>query len=121
MSETIRIKRGDTWKATFIWQDSDDNFIDLTGADARLQLRKKRRQIELKDTVFPAELDLTVANGGVFITGQEGKVDIEASPSQTAELQPDNYVTDLEITFPDGTVTSSQTLNVIVERDVTYE
>mgnify|MGYP000588911791 CR=1 FL=1 len=120
MSETLRIKRGDTWKATFTWQDSDGNVIDLTDCTARLQLRKKRRQVELEGTTYPAEIDLTTSNGGIDITGTEGKVEIEATATQTASLDPDNYVTDLEISFPDGTVTSSQTLDVIVERDVTY-
>lgn len=121
MSSTLRIKRGDTWRATFDWQDSDGNAIDLTGCSARLHLRKKPRQVEIAGTTYPVELDLTSPDGGITVTGSEGKVEVEATASQTKNLDPESHVTDLEITFPDGTVKSSQTIDVIVERDVTYD
>lgn len=121
MSDTLRIKRGDTWRPQFVWQDGSGNPIDLTGATARLQLRQKREQIELSGTSYPAELDLKSTEGDIVITESEGKLEVEASATQTSSLEPKNYVTDVEITFPNGDVRSTQTIDVIVERDVTHD
>lgn len=121
MSDTLRIKRGDTWRPQFVWQDGNGNPIDLTGATARLQLRQKRNSLELSGTTYPAEIDLKSTEGDIIITESEGKLEIEVSANQTSLLEPKNYVTDLEITFPNGDVKSTQTIDVIVERDVTHD
>jgi len=73
---------------------------DLTGCDARMQVRRKI-------TDATALLTLTTENEGIVIDGPEGRIDILITDLQTSALYPDgtpgkklDCVYDLELVWP---------------------
>jgi len=66
---------------------------DLTNYTAAMQLRS------LPSSPVVA-LNLTTSNGGIAITGVEGKVSVHATAAQTEAIDDGVYVYDLEITAP---------------------
>lgn len=64
-------------------------------------------------------LDLTTQNGGITITGNQGKVSVHATAVQTAAIDDGVYVYDCEITSPAGIVTRLVQGQVVVSPEVT--
>ncbi len=64
-------------------------------------------------------LDLTTENGGITITGSEGKVAVHATAAQTAAIDDGVYVYDCEITSVSGVVTRLVQGQVVVSPEVT--
>jgi hypothetical protein len=83
--------QGSTFNLEVLYRDTNDAIIDLTGYTAAMQIRKSY------DT--PVILNLTTENGGITITGNLGKIDIQASATQTGAILNGEYVYDLEITL----------------------
>jgi hypothetical protein len=103
------VKRGDTWSFIFVWRQ-DNTIIDLTGASARMQLRERRT----KELVASISTD-----DSIIIEGAAGKITANFPPILTKLVEAGQYVTDIEVTFTDGSVVSSQTVQLSVEEDVT--
>lgn len=113
MSNTISFKRGDTWRLTFKYQDDSGNPIDLTGVDVRLNVRTKRGVLLL-------ELDNNLI-GGLTVNGLAGEIALEATPAQTELMTVGSHFSDLEVTYTDGSVQSSQTFSVDIIEDITRD
>lgn len=102
------LKRGDTWALTFVARESPDGPpLDLTGCAAAMQLR------------HPQTDALAAAPDSVVLTPLTGTVLATFLPITTATVPVGTYLTDLEITFADGQVRSSQTLALPVIADQT--
>lgn len=108
----IEIKRGDTWSQDFFWTDAAGAAVDLTGCSARLMLR-------VKETSALA-IEATTTTGDLVITALTGAVALTVSAERMRAVAAGSYQMDLEITWADGTVRSTETLAVKVLPDVTY-
>lgn len=102
------LKRGDTWTlAMVVNQTPGGPPVDLTGCAAALQVRHPRTDAVV---ATPDSLD---------IAPQTGTVTIVFLPATTAVVPVGTYLTDLQLTFADGEVRSSQTLTLAVLADYT--
>lgn len=108
LKRPLPMKQGDTYAQKLIWE-ADGAPVNTSGMTAIMQLRRDpNREVAMQlDTVSGITLGL-------------GVVMLNASPTQTAELEPGLYDFDLEITHAGGRVETilSGKYNVIV--DVTY-
>jgi len=95
----LTIYQGATFRKPFQWTAGDPAVaVNLTGATARMQLRKK---ITSPDVL----LELTTANGGILITTPlEGKFEIFITDTQTSAIDFKTAVYDLEIVDTAGQV-----------------
>ena len=84
------IDQGSNWNLNVVYKDSTGTVINLTGYTAAMQLRQNYNS----DT---AELTLNTSNGGIVITGAQGKLVLSATAIQTGALDAGFYVYDLEI------------------------
>ena len=105
------IDQGANWNLNVIYKDSAGAVINLTGYTAAMQLRQNYNS----DT---AELTLDTSNGGIVITGAQGKLFISATAAQTGALDAGFYVYDLEISSG-GVVTRIIQGQVTVAGEVT--
>lgn len=117
MSENIvtlpAVKRGDTWEFVFMWSDAMSP-IDLSSCSARMQIRNKRT----KELVAEA----STLDENIIVDGPAGKTIVEFSSLITKTVPPGTYLSDIQITFPiPQRVLSSQTIQIIVEEDFTYD
>lgn len=103
------VKRGDTWIFVFVWRQ-ENTVVDLSESTARMQIRDYRTK-ELAGEISSID--------GIIISGEEGKITASFSTEITKNIPPGQYVTDIEVTFGDQTVISSQTIQLLVEEDVT--
>lgn len=83
--------QGSNWDLNVVYKDANGNPINLTGYTAAMQLRQNYNS----DT---AVLTLSTSDGGITITGAEGKLVLSATAAQTGALDAGFYVYDLEIT-----------------------
>ena len=103
------VKNGDTWKFSFVWSNNNTP-IDLTGCTAKMQIRDANNAL-----VAP----IAPATNTITITGSTGTVNIVFPAATTASVPAGSYKSDLQITFPDGTVQSSSTVIINVEAGIT--
>jgi len=108
----IQLKRGDTWSLVAALTDDAGDPVDLTGATASMQLRTRS---EAPSATISASVD----SGEVSIDAPAGEISIVFPPSATQEVAPTTYEADIEITYLDGTVASTETFFVTVLADVT--
>lgn len=82
----VCLKRGDTWRNTFIVKDDNGVVIDLTGYTFFVQVRR------VADDPETPLLDLSIGNG-LTVTAVDGQIDLVA---QTESLDAGDYVWDLQ-------------------------
>lgn len=100
------LKRGDTWRLAFVWQQADGTAVDLTGCTAALQIRDARGRL----VGTPDDITLELETATVRVT---------FAPDTTAAIPAGEYYTDLQMTFAAGEVRSSQTCLLPVQEDQT--
>lgn len=103
------LKRGDTWEIQFAWTAASGEALDLTDYTGRMQVRTKRTKelvIEADDVVLDADPTTGIVTAVFDATG-------------TAGVTPGDYYTDLEMTSATGKVSSTGTLELIVDEDQT--
>lgn len=105
------IDQGSNWDLNVVYKDSAGVVINLTGYTAAMQLRQNYNS----DT---AALTLNTSNGGIVITGAQGKLVLSATAVQTAALDAGFYVYDLEISLG-GVVTRLIQGQITVAGEVT--
>lgn len=108
----LTIQQGDTFVLAVRWiDDVTGQPVDLTGATARMQLRSYYTS--------PAVV-LDLASGtGITIDALEGRLTIVVSAVQTAALQAQSGVYDLEVTFPSNVVKKAMRGTYTVDPEVT--
>ena len=107
--KTFSIKRGDTWRQSFENEDDDGKPIVLTGSSAWFQLREKGSDRVLLDS-SEVEGMLRIDNSTVYL---------EVHAELMATLPIGKHLFDIETTYPDGTVLTSETYALKVIKDVT--
>lgn len=111
----LAIEQGATWRhglALRAGPGTQAPALDLTGFTARMQLRA---ELSAPDVL----VELTSANGRIQITPLEGRLDLLLSATDTAALDFDRAVYDLEIESAGGEVTRVLTGVVTLSRQVT--
>jgi len=84
------IERGTTHRRTIKLEDAANQPVDLTGYDARLQIRNRSNVSELG-------IALDVAGGGITIGGAAGTIDLYISDADTSALSISSGVYALEL------------------------
>jgi len=84
------IDQGATFTINIVYNDSNNNPVNLTGYTARMQLREKYTSV--------AVLTLTTENGGLTITPLTGNIAVLATATQTEAIEAAYYLYDLELT-----------------------
>lgn len=105
----LLIEQGATFTLDIVWKDADNNPIDITGYEARMQIRKSY------DTA--PVISLTDGNG-IVLGGVDGtiEINIEADVTEDIEIRRGRY--DLELEF-NGVVTRLIQGVVDISREVT--
>ena len=116
----LNIEQGTTFNAQFTWRVDDGSdppsgpIVDLTGATARMQIRQSPSAVNYY-------VELTTENGRITLSpGQaDPNVTLFISSIDTAKLNFQTGVYDLEIVTADGNVTRLLKGNVTLDREVT--
>lgn len=108
----ILIEQGATFRKTFVWKDSNETPIDITGYTARMQLRRKKSSTT-------AEHSATTENGGITLGGALGTVDVLIPATTTADFSWTTGVYDLELDDGTGVITRLVEGGVEVSKEVT--
>ncbi|WP_454262134.1 hypothetical protein [Pseudoxanthomonas mexicana] len=104
---SLTVVRGATWEDEFTYVDPAGVAIDLTGYEARMQVRTKEGQFGTS-TADTLVLELTTTNGLLTIPEPEnGQVLLRVEADDTLPLNPDNLkkrrlVYSLNLYDPDG-------------------
>ena len=92
---TIIVKQGSTFQLGIVYRDSNGDPIDLTGYDARMQVRKGYADFD--DNIY-ADLTTTEASGSsLTITPPSGSIDILIGSEITEQFNFDDGLYDLEV------------------------
>lgn len=86
----LSIEQGSTFQMQFRWK-VDGILMNLTGATARMQLRRSPRSAVI--------FELTNANSRILLGGTLGTISLELTPEETASIPAGNFLYDLEIVF----------------------
>jgi len=86
----LTIEQGSTFQMQFRWK-VDGTVMNLTGATARMQLRRAPRSAVI--------FELTNTNSRILLGGTQGTVSLELTPEETASIPAGNFVYDIEIVF----------------------
>lgn len=111
----LAIEQGATWRHTLALKagaGAQAPALDLTGYTARMQVRT---ELAAQDVL----LELTGANGRITITPLDGRIDITVSATDTAALEFERAMYDLEIESAGGEVTRVLAGMVTLSRQVT--
>lgn len=108
----LTIYQGASFSQNMIWQDQEQQPIDLTGYTARMMART---------SVNAAEpfLTLTTENGGITLGDDEGTIVLTLTATQTAALTETLGLYDLELIVPGGGVVRLLQGNLTVSKEVT--
>lgn len=105
------IEQGATFKQSITWRDSVGNPVNLTGYEARLQIRT-----DLKSTTPIVSLTETA---GITLGGVLGTIELLISASDTSAIAVTKGVYDLELESSDGIVTRLLEGKVVIKPEVT--
>jgi hypothetical protein len=111
----IRFKRGDTLRRTMVL-NAHAGALDLTGCTARMHLRDKMGSLLLDMTPY-----VTLDNAVVDPLTPWIKHAVVDVPDEFTYLTVGMHLSDLEITWSDGSRTSSRTLYVEVVKDESHD
>lgn len=112
----LTIIQGADFDDDFVWQagPDEDNLapVDITGCTARMQVRA---EVDSPDVL----LSLTTENGGIALGGATGSVVLTLTALQTAAIDWEQGVYDLELVYPDARVRRLMAGRVVVSPEVT--
>lgn len=93
----IVIEQGATFQLNLTWKDADGNPINLTGYDARMQVRKRY-------TSTTPMLSFSVTGGEIVLGGAAGTIAITGAATVTDDITDKYGVWDLELISGGGIV-----------------
>lgn len=108
----IVINQGASFRVQPVLRDAAGTLIDLSGADARMQIR---RSVAYGGSSLAS---LTVGSG-ITLGGAAGTITIDLTPAQTSALPPGAHVYDLELVDSAGSVFRILEGAATVRREVT--
>jgi hypothetical protein len=95
--ETITVEKGASYDETWIWKRGvKKNPVDLTNCTARMQVRAS---VDSEDVL----VEYTTTGGNLILDGTTGKVRLQIDHTDTAALDFEAGVYDLEIVQPSST------------------
>lgn len=100
-------KRGDTWQFSFEWK-AQGEAINLANCTGKMQARLR------------SDPEIFIEADTVTIIPETGVVNVQFNAASTAEAPVGMYLTDLELTFSNNVVKSSNTFQFTVQTDYTY-
>jgi len=106
------IEQGATFGQTLTLKDSAGSTVNLTGFTGAMSLKES-------PTATATILSLTTSNGRMTINGSAGTVALLISASDTAGLEPDDGVFDIEITSGAAVVTRLIEGTYSIRRNIT--
>ena len=116
----LQLIRGDHRTLQVVVTDTDDQPLDLTGATLRWTAK---RNLEVDDDEADIRKSTEVGEGGgITVTNPAaGQAEVSLVPADTASLppQPLRLLYDLQLTEPDGTVTTVASGTAQVRPDIT--
>lgn len=92
--EDLRCVMGKTFTHTWVWTDSENEPIELTGYSASMKVRMS----EFVST--PVIESLSTSTGGIVLGATDGTIRIDLSSAETAVLTPGTYAYNLFLTNP---------------------
>lgn len=92
------LEQGADFGVTITWQDANGSAINVTGYTARMKIKESK-------TSTATLISLTTENGRISLGGSAGTVTLSISAADTAALDFDTGVYDLELVGGGGTVT----------------
>lgn len=93
----MKVYQGSTFSLAPQWK-IDGTYVDVTGYTAAMAVKNSPSSVS-------SIIDLTSANGRITVGTTDGKFTLALTAAQTTGLAAGNYVYDLEVTAPNGTVT----------------
>lgn len=108
----LLIEQGATFLKTFVWKDSNEDPVDITGYTARMQIRRKKSATTVEHTA-------TTENSGITLGDAAGTVVVTIPATDTADFEFSKGVYDIELIDPQGTVTRLIEGGVEVSKEVT--
>ena len=105
--------RGDTWKFTFVFKDTNNAAIDITGLQYWFTVKESRDDT---DAVAGVQVGPFVAEAADALLGQ---LDLAVSPLQTNDLEPKTYYYDLQEVNASNEVSTLLLGRVKVKQDIT--
>lgn len=107
ITKNLFLDQGSTFLFSTIVTNSLGNAINIsTGYTAAAKM--KRSYYSSQGITFAAS-----------ITGSTGNIQISLTPTQTKDLKPGRYVYDIELQYPDGTITRIIQGQIHVDPEVT--
>ncbi len=114
----LTVNRGDSLPITFLYQDSDDEAIDITGYTLWFTVRKKIAPTSIKTD---DDAIISIKQTGAQITSPaEGMTIFSLTPEMT-DIPPDTYIYDIQIKNTLGVIKSISVDDFIVEGDGTRD
>lgn len=107
----LKLDQGATLRKPFTWKAGGEP-VDLTEFVGRMQIRET---IDSEEVIA----ELTSDNGGIIIGHEPGEFTLYMSAEDTAALDFDSAVYDLELESPNGDVTRILAGDVTLTREVT--
>lgn len=92
----LLLEQGSVFTLDLIYKDGSGAPIDLTGYQARMQIRQKYSSPD------PAALTFSTEDGSIVLGGEAGTIHVEASAEATAGVTIKTGVFDLELIPPSG-------------------
>jgi len=89
--------QGATFVQELYYVDADDNAIVITGATARMQVR---RTVENEDVL----IELSTEDGSIVVDGANGGITLTITASDTEDLPSGEWVYDLFVTLPSNAI-----------------
>ena len=93
----MKVYQGATFNLTPRWK-IDGSYVNVTGYSATLTVRNS-------PSSSTSIIVLSSANGRITVGNTNGQFTLALTAAETNTLTPGNYVYDLEVTAPNGTVT----------------
>jgi hypothetical protein len=103
--------QGDTFNVAPVWK-INNSYVNVTGYSAKMQVRQA---VTSTSTI----VEMSTVNGRIVAGTIDGKFTITLSAADSAALPPGNYIYDLDVTSPGGTVTTLLTGGFAVVAQVT--
>jgi hypothetical protein len=107
----IKVYQGSTFSLAPQWK-IDGTYVNVTGYTAAMSVKNS-------PTSVSTIIELTSVNGRITVGTTDGKFTLNLSAAETTALVAGNYVYDLEVTSPGGTVTRLLEGGFIVYEGVT--
>lgn len=108
------IEQGATTIKPFVWKSSDNSPVDLSGYEARMQVRRSASSPDVL-------LEASTSNNRIQLDAAAGRFTLVLSADVTAAIEWSRGRYDIELRSPDGDVTRIVQGEITVSKEVTRD